>query len=400
MIPLSSPDAGGGGAEDDRHPPAEAVTDPDLAAEVDNPADANPPTGEQAGPASPAAADQGPIAAPGAPGELTSEVTPSQGEERGEATPAGDVGEVPGGDAGAPESGAGPAAAPPAPGGGPPAPSSGGSGPSALDPEQEGAGGASPAAVAVQRAAEDKAAQAAAAREAAAAAAPAPSVEPDAEPAALDEARQELLARLGTVLGAGLVESHVVAGVDVWARVSVEAWRLAAEACRDQLGLSYFDYLSAIDWLPSPYGRSEDPPPADDPEGGEAATGDAGGGSEAPAVLEHGYAGGETRLQLLARLVSPTTHLGMTLKADIDDEAPVAPSWVEVYPGADWHEREVWEMYGIDFRGHPNLVHLYLPGDFEGHPLRKDFPLLAREVKPWPGLVDVEAMPGEGDGEG
>jgi NADH-quinone oxidoreductase subunit C len=40
-------------------------------------------------------------------------------------------------------------------------------------------------------------------------------------------------------------------------------------------------------------------------------------------------------------------------------------------------------------------VHLYLPGGFEGHPGRKDFPLLARMVKPWPGLVDVEPMPGE-----
>jgi NADH-quinone oxidoreductase subunit C len=50
-------------------------------------------------------------------------------------------------------------------------------------------------------------------------------------------------------------------------------------------------------------------------------------------------------------------------------------------------------MYGFDFVGHPNLIHLYLPGEFEGFPLRKDFPLLAREVKPWPGLVDVEPMP-------
>ncbi|MBA2625721.1 MAG: NADH-quinone oxidoreductase subunit C, partial [Acidimicrobiia bacterium] len=53
------------------------------------------------------------------------------------------------------------------------------------------------------------------------------------------------------------------------------------------------------------------------------------------------------------------------------------------------------EMFGIGFAGHPYLANLYLPGAFEGHPLRKDFPLLAREVKPWPGLVDVEAMPGE-----
>jgi NADH-quinone oxidoreductase subunit C len=52
-------------------------------------------------------------------------------------------------------------------------------------------------------------------------------------------------------------------------------------------------------------------------------------------------------------------------------------------------------MYGFVFEGHPSLRHLYLPSEFEGHPLRKDFPLLARVVKPWPGLVDVEAMPGE-----
>ena len=52
-------------------------------------------------------------------------------------------------------------------------------------------------------------------------------------------------------------------------------------------------------------------------------------------------------------------------------------------------------MYGIAFAGHPDLRNLYLPGEFEGHPLRKDFPLLARVVKPWPGIVDVEAMPGE-----
>ena len=50
-------------------------------------------------------------------------------------------------------------------------------------------------------------------------------------------------------------------------------------------------------------------------------------------------------------------------------------------------------MFGITFVGHPGLRHIYLPGDFEGNPLRKDFPLLARIVKPWPGIVDVEPMP-------
>ena len=50
-------------------------------------------------------------------------------------------------------------------------------------------------------------------------------------------------------------------------------------------------------------------------------------------------------------------------------------------------------MFGIDFRGHPNLIKLYLPQEFEGHPLRKSFALGAREVKPWPGKVDVEGLP-------
>ena len=56
-------------------------------------------------------------------------------------------------------------------------------------------------------------------------------------------------------------------------------------------------------------------------------------------------------------------------------------------------------MFGIGFLGHPNLIALYLPTGFEGHPLRKDFPLLARMVKPWPGIVDVEPMPDEAEDE-
>jgi NADH-quinone oxidoreductase subunit C len=72
---------------------------------------------------------------------------------------------------------------------------------------------------------------------------------------------------------------------------------------------------------------------------------------------------------------------------------------IPVYAGANWHEREAFEMFGIQFEGHPRLIHLYLPDSFIGNPLRKSFPLLSREVKPWPGTVDVEAMPGRDDDE-
>jgi len=96
---------------------------------------------------------------------------------------------------------------------------------------------------------------------------------------------------------------------------------------------------------------------------------------------------------------SPQHKIGVHLKCDVPDDSLTVPTWTDTYLGADWHERETWEMYGVRFAGHPNLRNLYLPGDFEGHPGRKDFPLLARHVKPWPGLVDVEAMPGEPEEE-
>jgi NADH-quinone oxidoreductase subunit C len=111
-------------------------------------------------------------------------------------------------------------------------------------------------------------------------------------------------------------------------------------------------------------------------------------------------AGGDTRFQVFARFASTRDHRGVTVKADLDDEAPSVPTISRIYAGADWHERETWEMYGFDFEGHPHLVHIYLPSGFEGFPLRRDFPLLAREVKPWPGLTNVEPIGGEAPADG
>ena len=88
----------------------------------------------------------------------------------------------------------------------------------------------------------------------------------------------------------------------------------------------------------------------------------------------------------------------VTFSADLPSESPRVASLVDLYSGANWHEREAHEMFGIHFAGHPNLTHLYLPDGFAGNPLRKSFPLLSREVKPWPGDVDVEAMPEQGGG--
>lgn len=190
--------------------------------------------------------------------------------------------------------------------------------------------------------------------------------------------------RLTAELGAGLVEHHAEKG-DLWVRVSPEAWVQAGRVARDKLGFDYFCFLSALDWLPSPYGKGEDDPTAPPPE--------------RSTEIKQGYAGGQTRWQVFARLYSHRQHCGITFKVDVADADPRLPTWTELFAGANWHERETWEMFGIVFDGHPNLTHLYLPHDFEGFPLRKDYPLLARIVKPWPGIVDVEPMPGE-DAEG
>jgi len=208
--------------------------------------------------------------------------------------------------------------------------------------------------------------------------------EPVAELAG-DHLRESLVDRLRGVIGDALVDSHLKPGLDVWVRVRSDAWREAGLAVRDELGLDYFCFLSAIDWMPSPYGKGEDDPTEPPPERDD--------------TIRQGYTGGESRFQLLARVGSSTQHVGLTLKADVPESLEMA-SWVPVYAGANWHERETWEMYGITFAGHPDIRHIYLPTEFEGFPLRKDFPLLARMVKPWPGIVDVEPMPGGGDEEG
>ena len=195
-----------------------------------------------------------------------------------------------------------------------------------------------------------------------------------------DERRSPIIESLTEKLGDALLATELLPGRDLWARVRLDAWADVARTLRDDFGFTYFCYLSAVDWLPSPFGKSEDDsaPTVVDPS----------------APLEHGVTGGETRFQLLARLEIPGSGIGITLKTDIGDDL-VAPTWIDTFAGANWHERETWEMFGISFAGHPYLVNLYLPGAFEGNPLRKDFPLLSRMVKPWPGLVDVEPMPGE-----
>ncbi|MFG3341763.1 NADH-quinone oxidoreductase subunit C [Glycomyces sp. NPDC048151] len=150
------------------------------------------------------------------------------------------------------------------------------------------------------------------------------------------------------------------------ADVDAKDWHEAVRICRDDLGCDFFDWLSAVDEGPGE-GPGEGPDEDSD---------------DSPAI----------RFRIIAHLWSVAEKRGVLLRAMLTEGA--VASVVDLYPGADWHERETHEMFGVDFPGHPDLQPLLLAPEFEGHPLRKDFILASRVVKPWPGAKE----PGEGHG--
>src|SRR6476660_266572 len=82
----------------------------------------------------------------------------------------------------------------------------------------------------------------------------------------------------------------------------------------------------------------------------------------------------ERRFDVVYHLLSPTLNTRIRLRAEADESTQV-PSIIEVFPGADWFEREAYDLYGVTFIGHPDMRRLLTDYGFDGYPLRKDFPL-------------------------
>ena len=83
----------------------------------------------------------------------------------------------------------------------------------------------------------------------------------------------------------------------------------------------------------------------------------------------------EPRFELNYQLVSIPQRERITLRVRVPGSDPVVDSMFPVWPGANWLEREVFDLFGIRFNGHPDLRRILLPDDFEGHPLRRDYPV-------------------------
>ncbi len=155
-------------------------------------------------------------------------------------------------------------------------------------------------------------------------------------PAILDAIRT----RFGTDIG----ETHGHRG-DHTVVVAREALPRVLAFCRDEPALA-FDMLmdlTAVDYLKYP-GREDGP-----------------------------------RFEVVYHLYSVARNHRVRVKARVDEDAPVVPSAVGLWPIANWLEREVWDMFGVRFSGHPDLRRLLMYEEFVGHPLRKDYPIDRRQ---------------------
>lgn len=104
------------------------------------------------------------------------------------------------------------------------------------------------------------------------------------------------------------------------------------------------------------------------------------------------YRGAEDRFELVYLLTNTETNEQITLRTFVNEPDPSVPSSVPLWPGANWMEREVFDMFGIRFTGHPDLRRILMPEEFTAFPLRKDYPLQGRgERHNFPVLRRAEA---------
>lgn len=155
---------------------------------------------------------------------------------------------------------------------------------------------------------------------------------------------QAILARLTERFGARVLDTHAHRG-DHTAVLATDALVEALAFCRDEpdLACDMLVDITAVDYSRFP-GREDGP-----------------------------------RFEVVYHLLSLRHRHRVRLKVRVEQDDPTVPTATGLWPIADWLEREVWDMFGIRFAGHPNLKRLLLYEEFVGHPLRKDYPIERRQ---------------------
>jgi len=153
-----------------------------------------------------------------------------------------------------------------------------------------------------------------------------------------------ILAELGERFGASIVETHEQHG-DHTVVVARDALLPVLRYCREVPALAFdmLTDLTAVDYLKYP-GREDGP-----------------------------------RFEVVYHLYSLRHNHRLRVKVRLEEDDAVVPTAVTLWPIADWLEREVWDMFGVHFEGHPDLRRLLLYEEFVGHPLRKDYPINRRQ---------------------
>jgi NADH-quinone oxidoreductase subunit C len=132
------------------------------------------------------------------------------------------------------------------------------------------------------------------------------------------------------LIGERFGEGQAVPGPSLTVTVPVERWAELARFAKETLGCCFFSFLSAVDWK-------------------------------------------EQGLEVVAKVDNVDDNLSLLLKTRLAPGVSACPSVTPIYRGADWMERECYDMFGIRFDGHPDLRRILLADDWEGHPLLKSY---------------------------
>lgn len=155
------------------------------------------------------------------------------------------------------------------------------------------------------------------------------------------ERERDLAVKAARWLGDDLLDGPIEMREQMTIVVKLQRAHAFLEHLRDNLGFEFMADLTAIDFLKHD---------GDHPE----------------------------RFAVVWSLLNLQQEARLRVRAYVDEDDPTCPTASDLWPAANWAEREVYDMYGLEFSGHPKLIRLLCPHEFSGHPLRKDYPLRGR----------------------